>query len=335
MAKSYLMDIGERLEATGLKNKNLEFLSDLTVEQFMALFESAAMLEPFSRTGLTLMQGRNLCSLFFQPSTRTRFSTEVAMQRLGGTVVTESSPAQNSSAAKGESLADHLITASCYSNVIALRHPDYDVVREALSYARVPVISCGWGNETHPTQGLLDLYTAYRTCGQSFEGLHVCLASPDLSRGRAAHSFAQGLARLGAQVTYFGLSSLPIPEIVKQKLNSLSGNVQVINDGSHQDFLDLLSQCDLCYFPGCCVPKDNPAARDDFLRSIKPFYLTLDECKKLSSGRQRPLGVMHALPRNSCEFDLAIDHSEHELYFKQMAYSVPIRMAIIAAQIGL
>lgn len=335
MSALHLASIEERLEATGLKGKHLEFLTDLTSDQLHALFESAYMIEPFSRTGLNLMQGRNMTSLFFQPSTRTRFSMEVAMLRLGGTVISESSPGTNSSAAKGESLADHLITASCYSNIIALRHPNYEVVKEALPAARVPVISCGWGNETHPTQGLLDLYTAYRAFGNQIEGLRVCLASPDMSRGRAAHSFAMGLAQLGAQVTYFCTSENPVPQLVLDKLKTAGSRFTLVEDGSHQDFLDLLAEHDLCYFPGCCVPKDNPAERDAFMHGLKPFYITLEECKKLSSGRSRPLGVMHALPRNDCEFDLAIDGSDHELYFKQMAFSVPIRMALTAAMVGL
>lgn len=329
-----LASIEERLEATGLKGRHLEFLTDLSPEQLTALFEAAYMIEPFSRTGLNLMQGRNMTSLFFQPSTRTRFSMEVAMLRLGGTIISESNPAANSSAAKGESLADHLITASCYSNIIALRHPDYRTVKQALPAARVPVISCGWGNETHPTQGLLDLYTAWRAFGNRIEGLRVCLASPDMSRGRAAHSFAMGLARLGAKITYFATSVNPTPALVLDKLKAAGDNFRLVEDGSHEDFLNLLAEHDLCYFPGCCVPKDNPAERDAFMHHIRPFYLTLDECADLSKGRRVPLGVMHALPRNECEFDLAIDRSDHELYFKQMAFSVPIRMALTAAMVG-
>lgn len=102
----------DMLEATGLRGKNLNFLTDLTKEQLLNLFKAAEMIEPYSKSGLELMKGKVLCTMFFQPSTRTRFSTETAMLRLGGTVISESNPLSNSSAAKDESLSDTLRVVS-------------------------------------------------------------------------------------------------------------------------------------------------------------------------------------------------------------------------------
>lgn len=327
-------NIKDELDATGMKGRNLEFLTDLTREQYYHLFKAASMIEPFWRTGIRLMDGKVLCALFFQPSTRTRFSTEMAMLRQGGTVISESSPATNSSAAKGESLADHLSTASCYANIIGLRHPNYEAVREALPFARVPVISCGWGDETHPTQGLLDMYTAYRAFGGQFEGLKVCIASSDLSRARSGHSFAMGLAIMGAHVTYVGLKEHPIHPLVLQKLQAAGADMEVHYNKSREEFIDLMAESHLCYLPGCCVPKDNPAARDDFMKEISNFYINLEDLENIRRKTGRVVGLMHSLPRNKVEFDYAIDRSPYELYFKQMSFSVPIRMALVSAMVG-
>ena len=328
------LQIKDELEAVGLKGKNLEFLTDLSREQFNHLFKAATMIEPYWRTGLNLLQGKVLCALFFQPSTRTRFSTELAMIRLGGSVLTESNPAANSSAAKGESLADHLRTASYYANIIGLRHPDYEAVKAVLPSAKVPVISCGWGNETHPTQGLLDMYTAYRAFGGSFDGLRVCVASSDLSRARSGHSFAMGLAIMGAQIVYVGLKEHPIHPLVMEKLQKAGANMEIHYDLSNSEFMDVMSTCHLCYLPGCSVPKDNPEARNAFMEKISKFYITLDALKDIQKKTGRTIGIMHSLPRNSVEFDYGIDDSEFELYFKQLGFSVPVRMALVASMVG-
>ena len=110
--------IKDKLAETGLRGKNFEFLTDYTREQLQSLFEAGEMLEPYWRSKLNLMEGKVLATLFFQPSTRTRFSTEVAMLRLGGSVLSESNPTTSSSTAKGESLSDYLRTVSYYADII-------------------------------------------------------------------------------------------------------------------------------------------------------------------------------------------------------------------------
>ena len=325
--------IGDKLEATGLRGKNFEFIADYTRDQLQNLMEAGEMLEPYWRSGVPLMQGKVLATLFFQPSTRTRFSTEVAMLRMGGSVLSESNPTANSSTAKGESLSDYLRSVSNYADIIGLRHPNDQDVFPALGGARVPVISCGWGNITHPTQGLLDIYTIYRAFGK-FEGTKVMIASSDLSRARSGHSFALGLAQMGAELVYVGNSANPIPEVISGKLKESGAKVTVYNDLSHQEFLDSLAEVDACYLPGCSVPKDDPAARAAFLDLIKPFYITLEALEKIKAKTGKAVGIMHSLPRNDVEFDYAIDDTEFQLYFRQMAFSVPIRMALIAGMVG-
>lgn len=325
--------IGDKLAGTGLRGKNFEFITDYSREQLQNLFEAGEMLEPYWRSGLSLMAGKVLATLFFQPSTRTRFSTEVAMIRLGGSVLSESNPTTSSSTAKGESLSDYLRTVSNYADIIALRHPNDEEVFASLKGARVPVISGGWGNVTHPTQGLLDVYTIYRALGR-FEGVKVMIASSDLSRARSGHSFALGLATMGAELVYVGTSENAIPKVIMDKLKATGAKITVHNDLSNADYMDCMAGVDACYLPGCSVPKDDPAARAAFIDKIKPFYITLEGLQKIKQKTGKVIGIMHSLPRNEVEFDYAIDDSEFQLYFRQMAFSVPIRMALIAGMVG-
>ncbi len=117
-------DICAQLELTNIQGRHLNFIDDLSPSEVKNLFVCARMFEPFWRSGLELLKHRILCTLFFQPSTRTRFSHETAMYRLGGSVLTESNPLISSSAAKNESLYDSLRVISQYADVIVLRHPD-------------------------------------------------------------------------------------------------------------------------------------------------------------------------------------------------------------------
>lgn len=332
--KSFIpVNIADKFEETGLKGKNFVFLTDWKKEQLTSLFEAAEMMEPFWRHRLTLMQSKILSTIFFQPSTRTRFSTENAMIRLGGSVLTESNPTHSSSTAKGESLSDYLRTVSTYADIIALRHYDAEDVFNSIDGATVPVISGGWGNVTHPTQGLLDLYTCYRAFG-NFDGMKIMIATSDLSRARSGHSFAMGLAQMGAEIVYVGTSANQIPEIIANKLAEANATYKVHNDLTNDEMMELMGDCDACYLPGCSVPKDDPEARAAFIDTIKPFYITLDSLQKLKQRTGKAVGVMHSLPRNSVEFEDKIDSSEFQLYFRQMAFSVPIRMALIAGMVG-
>lgn len=322
----------EEIRKTGLAGQNLNFLTDLSREQLQSLFEVAKMLEPYSRSGLELMKGKVLCTLFFQPSTRTRFSTETAMIRLGGHVISESSPETSSSAAKDESLSDSLRVISEYADIIALRHYNDTTIFDDIKAARSPVISCGYGNITHPTQGLLDMYTAWRALG-SFEGMKVMVTTPDLTRARSGQSFAMGLARMGAEIVYSGLSELRTPETILEKVRATGCKFTEHFDLSVKEQAELIQECDLVYLPGCSVPKGGDA-RELFMEKFKNYYVHLETLEEAKKKYGRTIGLMHSLPRFAGEFDFRIDDTEHQLYFKQIGFSVPLRMALVASMVG-
>lgn len=332
------MDIFTQVEQTGIKGRHFSFIDDLTPAQLENVFKTAVMLEPFWRSRIPLLEGKVLCTQFFQPSTRTRFSMETAMFRLGGNVITESNPLVSSSAAKGESLYDSLRVTSQYADVIVLRHPDEAVVDviEELGDDASPIISGGYGNVTHPTQGLLDMYAAYRALGGDFTKMTVMIATPDLSRARSGQSFGLGLARMGARVIYSGTTGLETPQVIREKLTAMNANFTEVNDLtiSQQEAMIADEGVDFVYLPGCSVKKGDPG-RDDFLKKMAEFYFTAKGLQNIEKKTGKTVGISHSLPRNAGEFDFAIDKTAHQIYFKAIAFSIPLRMSLLANICGI
>ncbi len=288
-------------------------------------------MEPWNRSRIELVTGNVMSTLFFQPSTRTRMSFETAMQRLGGAVISEANPMVTSSAAKEESLADMLRVVSKYANLIVIRHPNDVEVREAVPCSEASVINAGWGHWEHPTQALLDLYTLYRTYGK-IEGLKVCVASADLVEARTGHSMAQGLARLGAKVTLATQKSRRTPAEVMEILSRFGDNVTEEFDLTQDSFNELVAGMDMVYLPGCSAPKGPEA--EAFKKVMDNYYVRYDTLKKVHEDENRTIYITHTLPRRAGEMDLRIDNTPHQLYFEAIAYSVSIRMALVASILG-
>src|SRR5262245_40610445 len=173
-----------------------EFLGEMTTPE-----------EPYRIRGRRQTAGKFvLATLFFEASTRTRLSFESAMTRLGGHCLS-SSDASQTSAAKGETIADMVRVVSNYADAIVIRHPFEGAARVAADYATVPVINAGDGSHEHPTQTLCDLYTlraAQAQKGQprsiqSLKNLNVVVWG-DLRYGRTVHSLVYALARLHARI---------------------------------------------------------------------------------------------------------------------------------------
>jgi aspartate carbamoyltransferase catalytic subunit len=236
-----------------------------------------------------------------------------------------------SSAAKEESLADMLRVVSKYANVIVIRHPNDVEVRQAVPFSEAPVINAGWGHWEHPTQALLDLYTIYRTFGK-IDGLKVCVASADLIEARTGHSMAQGLARLGANVTLATQKSRRTPQEVMEKLSGFGNRVTEEFDLTQDSFNELIAGMDMVYLPGCSAPKGPEA--EAFKKVMDDYFVRYETLQKVHSDENRTIYVTHTLPRRAGEMDLRIDNSPSQLYFEAIAYSVSIRMALVASILG-
>jgi aspartate carbamoyltransferase catalytic subunit len=322
----------KKVDGINFVGRHLLSVNDLTNEQIYGLFELAKTLEPWNRSGIQVLQGNVMATLFFQPSTRTRMSFETAMARLGGAVLTETTPLISSSIAKEETLADMIKVVSQYANIIVIRHPDADEATGAVAYADCPVICGAFGHREHPTQALLDLYTLWRTYGR-VEGLKVCVATPDLVAARTGHSMALGLARLGAKVYLASTKDHRIPKEIIDKIKQYKGHVEEAFDMNQEQFNGYISDMDEVYLPGCSAPKGGEA--DAWKKLMEDYLVRYETIMKALKEKNKTIYVTHTLPRRPGEMDLRIDTSPGEIYFKAIAYSVSIRMALILAMIGL
>lgn len=313
------------------EGKSLLSINDLTNDQIYGLFELALALEPWNRSAINLLQGNVMAALFFQPSTRTRMSFETAMHRLGGAVLTEDTPMVSSSVAKEESLADMMKVVSRYANVIVLRHPNDVEAREGAANSDSPVINGGFGHWEHPTQAMLDLYTLWRTQGK-VEGVKVCIASPDMVAARTGHSMAYGLARLGAKVTIASTKAHRTPEAIIGGLKEVGGDVGEVLDLNQDTFNELISDVDLVYLPGCAAPKG--AEAEEFKQMMDDYFVRYETLDHVYKETGRTIRVTHTLPRREGEMDLRLDTTPHQQYFEAIAFSVSIRMALVASILG-
>ena len=266
--------------------------------------------------------GKILATLFFEPSTRTRLSFESAMLSLGGQVL-GFSEASSSSAAKGESVADTVRTVSCYSDIIAMRHPKEGAPMVAAQHSLVPVINAGDGGHNHPTQTLTDLLTIHHEKGR-FEDLTVGFCG-DLKFGRTVHSLISAMSRYkGTKIVLVSPDELKLPSYVKKE-------VLKKNDIPYEQTTDLESvmpQLDILYMTR--VQRERFFNEEDYLRLKDSYILTPD---KLRNAKE-DLSILHPLPRVN-EISVAVDKDPRAAYFKQVRYGRYIRMALIMKLLGL
>ena len=260
------------------------------------------------------LRGRLLASLFYEPSTRTRFSFEAAMYRLGGQVMSAENAARASSAAKGESLEDAIQVISGYVDAIVLRHPEVGAVDRAAGAAQVPVISAGDGPGHHPTQALLDLYTIKKELGR-LDHLRVGLAG-DLRHGRTARSIALLLSRFPRNELV--LISPPELRMGADVIDQLKDERVVETD----DFEAAIGGVDVLYQTR--IQAERFASAEEYERYRGVYVVTLDLMRRLP---QRAI-VMHPLPRVG-EIDPAVDADPRAAYFRQARNGLWTRMAVL------
>ena len=198
----------------------------------------------------------------------------------------------------------------------------------------LPVISGGYGHVTHPTQGLLDCYTCWRAFGD-LTNTTVAIATPDLSRARSGQSFALALAAMGAKIVYTGTSELRTPEIVRNKLVAMGADFEEHFDLTMKQNEELYADrgVDVIYLPGSSLKKDDPN-REDFMKTMAQYYVSLEMLQNIKKKTGKVVGVHHSLPRNPGEFDFGIDNTEHQFYFRDIGFSIALRMALLSAVVG-
>lgn len=292
--------------------------TDKEIQDVLDLAERIAMNpEMYSHVA----DGKKLATLFYEPSTRTRLSFEAAMLSLGGKTLGFSS-AEQSSATKGETVADTIRVVGCYADIIAMRHPKEGAPLLASMYAKVPVINAGDGGHNHPTQTMIDLMTIRSRKGK-LDHLKIGFCG-DLKFGRTVHSLTKALMRYeGNEFWFISPEELRIPEYLEKMLQR-----QNISYHECDNLENVLPELDVLYMTR--VQKERFFNEEDYIR-LKDRYILTEE--KLSLAK-KDMPVLHPLPRVN-EIACEVDNAPRAAYFEQVQNGLYIRMALIIALLGL
>lgn len=277
------------------------------------IFSAAHKLEKKTEAPL---KGKIMASLFYEPSTRTRFSFESAMLRLGGSVITTENAKEFSSAAKGETLEDSIRVVNNYADVIILRHYEEDASKRAVSVSKIPIINAGDGIGQHPTQALLDLYTIQKELG-GIDGITIALVG-DLKHGRTIRSLAYLLGKYRkVKICLVSPKPLRIATDIKEYLKKHKIVFEEIeNLESVIDKVDVLYQTRI---------QKERFKTDKEYRKFKGCYQI--DSRLVLMMKQKSI-IMHPLPRVD-EILPEVDTSPKAVYFKQARYGLFIRMALL------
>ncbi|MGA8865599.1 MAG: aspartate carbamoyltransferase [Candidatus Sulfotelmatobacter sp.] len=306
----------ERTEPAVLADARLRHVVEsqqFTLPLLMELFRrSRGMERVVARGGTQEYQSKLLATLFYRPSTRTRFCFEAAMHRLGGKVLSTEHAASFSSEVNGEQIEDSIRIIGSYADVVVVRHPEAGGAARAARVSPVPIINAGDGEGgQHPTQALLDLYTIYRE--RPLVGLSVAIIG-ELDRGRTARSLAYLLAKF-ERVKIFFVSP---PELQMKP-----------------DILGYLDEHGVRY--------ELTSDLDRVVGEVDVIYQTRIRPDRLSEGTdqerfavnssvlarmKRDALILHPLPR-TVELDKTVDDDPRALYFRQAANGLYVRMALL------
>jgi aspartate carbamoyltransferase catalytic subunit len=284
-----------------------------TVPLLMELFaRTKGMERVVARGGSLELQNKIMVTLFYEPSTRTRFSFEAAMHRMGGRVLSTEQARVFSSAVEGEQVEDSIRILGDYADVIVIRHHEPGGAKRAAEASAVPVINAGdGGGGQHPTQALLDLYTIYRE--RSLDGLNIAFIG-DLDRGRTVRSLAYLLAKFERVKLHF-----IAPPALQMK----------------QDILDYLDRHGVAYALGSSLEEVVAQADVVYQTRIQPDRVpdraslsgfTIDSSVL---ARMKPDSmILHPLPR-TVELDKTVDADPRAAYFRQAKNGLYVRMALL------
>ena len=295
---------------------------DFTLEETNDILDFADRIGQNRSAYAHIADGKKLATLFYEPSTRTRLSFESAMLSLGGQTLGFAG-AEQSSATKGETVADTARVISCYADIIAMRHPKEGAPLRASMYASVPVINAGDGGHNHPSQTLIDLLTIRQRKGR-LDHLTVGFCG-DLKFGRTVHSLVNSLVRYpGNQFYFISPEELRVPGYL------IDDTLKPAQTPYHEvtSLEETLPKLDVLYMTR--VQKERFFNEEDYIRLKGTYILTRE---KLQAAKP-DMPVLHPLPRVD-EITADVDNDSRAAYFQQVQNGVYIRMALIASLLGL
>ena len=262
------------------------------------------------------LKGKIMASLFYEPSTRTRFSFESAMLHLGGSVITTENAKEFSSAIKGETLEDSTKVISNYADVIVMRHYEQGASMRAAAVSTIPIMNAGDGAGQHPTQALLDLYTIKRELGK-IDGVTVAFVG-DLKNGRTVRSLSYLLGKYKNIKIYFvSPKALCVGTDIKEYLK----RHRIVYE-ELEDLNAVVSKVDVLYQTR--IQKERFKNEKEYKKYKGIYKIDMTTVKKMKSKAI----IMHPLPRVD-ELSSDVDGSPKAAYFKQVKYGLLIRMALL------
>jgi aspartate carbamoyltransferase catalytic subunit len=268
--------------------------------------------------GTSQFHGRIMATLFYEPSTRTRFSFETAMHRLGGSVISTENAAEFSSVAKGETLEDTVRILNGYADVLVIRHYEVGSAKRAASVSRIPIINAGDGAGQHPTQALLDLYTIHKEIG-SIDGLRIAMVG-DLAQGRTVRSLTYLLSKFQDIRIYFvAPPSLKMKEDILDHLRE-----KQVWFTEETDLDKVLPEVNVVYQTR--IQKERFGDRLADYEQCRGVYVINSESLRLMKANAI---VMHPLPRLD-EIAMEVDSDPRAAYFRQAQNGLYVRMALLS-----
>jgi carbamoyl-phosphate synthase/aspartate carbamoyltransferase len=295
------------LSNSPFKNQHVLSVNQFSRQDLHLLFTVAQEMRlGVQREGiLSILKGRLLCTMFYEPSTRTSASFDAAMQRLGGRTVAITT--SHSSTVKGESLADSLRTLACYGDAIVLRHPEESSMDIAQKYSPVPIINGGNGSKEHPTQAFLDLFTIREELG-TVTGLNITFTG-DLRYGRTVHSLVKLLQHYDVHIQLVSPPFLSLPADILDLIKSKPGQLLGV---STELTPEIVARSDVLY--STRVQKERFEDPNEYERLKDSFIVNNRTLRNAKSQ----MVVMHPLPRNR-EIGEEVDFDQRAAYFRQVS----------------
>ncbi len=296
--------------------KHIVESQQFSVPRIMELFDRAHEMERIVKRGGTMdYSDKILATLFYKPSTRTRFSFEAAMYRLGGKVLSTEQAMSFSSEIDGESLEDTIQIIGNYCDGIVLRHHEDGGAKRAAAVSSVPIINAGDGSGgQHPTQALLELYTIYNEC-KTLDGLSVAFIGA-LDNGRTVRSLAYLLSKFERVKLYFiAPDELQIKQDILEHLDERGVWYKLASNTE-----EIIEKVDVVYQTR--INRERLAKKDMDLS-----YFNID--KTVLQRMKYDSIIMHPLPR-SVEISPEVDSDPRAAYFRQSKNGLLIRMALLS-----
>jgi len=266
-----------------------------------------------------ILAGRGMISFFYEPSTRTRASFEIAMNKLGGTVIfSTENAAQFSSVAKGETLTDTIrVLNRYYPDVIVLRSQNEGDAKMAAEYSSVPVINAGDGAGQHPTQSLLDIYTIQQKLGR-IDGLSIAIVG-DLAKGRTVRSLCYLLGKFSDIKIYFiSPENARMRDDIKDYLKR--HNIWFVE---RNDIRAIASDVDVIYQTR---PQTERGTKFEFSEEAREAFIVNRNILKIM---KEDAIIMHPFPRRT-EITLEVDNDSRAVYLTdQIDSGLFTRMALL------